>query len=101
MPSEKRLWQALRALKGYGVHVRRQYPISGYYLDFYCAKAKLALELDGKSHDFSGDRDAQRDAVLLKAYGITTLRVDALSVQDSAEGIAMWFFNECKARTPG
>jgi len=58
-------------------------------LDFYCAKARLAIEIDGLSHDI-GDRprrDAQRDA-WLKEQGVTVKRVSAVEVMrniDDAE----------------
>jgi len=55
---------------------RRQHPIGPYVLDFYCAKARLAIERDGASHDL-GDhpqRDQRRDASL-KAHGITVVRI--------------------------
>jgi very-short-patch-repair endonuclease len=51
---------------------RRQHPIGRYVLDFYCAEARLAVEIDGMSHDL-GDRprhDANRDA-WLNARGLT------------------------------
>ena len=51
---------------------RRQHPIGPYVIDFYCAKAWLAIEIDGMSHDM-GDRpysDAQRDA-WLRERGVT------------------------------
>jgi very-short-patch-repair endonuclease len=35
-------------------------PIGPYVLDFYCAKARLAVEIDGMSHD-TADRP-ERDA---------------------------------------
>ncbi len=57
---------------------RRQHPIGPYVLDFYCAKARLAIELDGASHDM-GDRpqrDMRRNA-WLKARGITVMRIPA------------------------
>jgi very-short-patch-repair endonuclease len=49
-----------------------------YVLDFYCAKARLAIELDGVSHDM-GDRphrDIRRDAWLEK-HGVTVVRIAA------------------------
>ena len=49
-----------------------------YILDFYCAKARLAIELDGASHDM-GDRpqrDERRDAWLAK-HGVTVVRISA------------------------
>src|ERR1700689_3124885 len=56
---EAKLWSRLRArLPGQAVF-RRHPPIGPYVLDFYCAKARLAIEVDGASHDM-GDRP-QRD----------------------------------------
>jgi very-short-patch-repair endonuclease len=49
-----------------------------YVLDFYCAKARLAIELDGASHDM-GDRprrDMRRDA-WLKQRGVTVVHISA------------------------
>jgi len=97
MPSEKRLRLAFKALEQRDVHIRWQHPIAGFYLDFYCAKAKLALEVDGKSHDWSDEHDAQRDTAL-RTLGITTLRVNANEVRENADGIARWFTEECRAR---
>jgi very-short-patch-repair endonuclease len=57
---------------------RRQHPIGPYVLDFYCAKARLAIELDGAGHD-TGDRP-QRDlrrTVWLEVRGITVMRIAA------------------------
>jgi very-short-patch-repair endonuclease len=47
-------------------------------LDFYCAKARLAIEIDGMSHDV-GDRpelDLRRDA-WLEAHGVKVMRIPA------------------------
>ncbi len=47
-------------------------------LDFYCAKARLAVEIDGASHDM-GDRpqrDMRRDA-WLESQGITVVHIAA------------------------
>jgi len=49
-----------------------------YVLDFYCPKARLAIEIDGASHDM-GDlpqRDLQRDQWLRK-HGVTVVRIPA------------------------
>jgi very-short-patch-repair endonuclease len=49
-----------------------------YVLDFYCAKARLAIEIDGISHDMGDrpERDMRRDAWLEK-HRVTVLRVPA------------------------
>ncbi|WP_294323829.1 endonuclease domain-containing protein [uncultured Sphingomonas sp.] len=74
------LWQRLR-LEPCGLKFRRQHPILNYVLDFYCARARLAVEIDGEAHDRGTRpaRDAERDAVLA-AHGLTILRVPARDV---------------------
>ena len=75
------LWQAIKGRKLGGLQFRKQHPVGPYILDFYCHAERLAVEVDGSSHDF-GDRprrDERRDAWLL-AQGIRTLRISALLV---------------------
>ncbi|MCH9275540.1 endonuclease domain-containing protein [Bifidobacterium amazonense] len=47
-PWERKLWY--RFLKGHTLRWQRQTPIGDYIVDFYCAKARLAVELDGSGH---------------------------------------------------
>jgi len=75
-PPEARLWSRLRKRVPGQPVFRRQHPVGPYVLDFYCASARLAIELDGESHD-RGDRpqrDLERD-VWLKSHGIEVLRI--------------------------
>jgi very-short-patch-repair endonuclease len=90
---EARLWIRLRQRVPGKPTFRRQHPIGPYVLDFYCPAARLAVELDGISHDM-GDRpqrDVQRD-VWLKSHGITVMRIPvselARDVDDAADAIA-------------
>ena len=48
-PAEATLWRVLRNQKA-GYKFRRQHPIYRFIIDFYCAKAKLLIEIDGESH---------------------------------------------------
>ena len=87
------LWQRLRKRAG-GVKFRRQHPVGGYIADFYCAEAKLIVEIDGEGHN-RGDRptrDLARDAVLMD-LGLTVLHVPAAhvlaNVNAAAEAIAV------------
>ena len=68
---------------------RRQHPIGPYVLDFYCAKAKLAVEIDGASHEFGHrpQRDERRNA-WLKERGITVVQIPAAELQYQIEEIA-------------
>ncbi len=61
--AEHVLWRELRQRK-MGASFRRQYPVSGYVLDFYAPACLLGIEVDGPVHDASQGRDAQRDARL-------------------------------------
>jgi very-short-patch-repair endonuclease len=49
-----------------------------YVLDFYCAKARLAIELDSASHDMADRpwRDIRRDA-WLEQQGVMVVRIPA------------------------
>ena len=73
---EARLWIRLRERKPGAPVFRRQHPLGPYGLDFYCAVARLAVEIDGISHDL-GDhpqRDLSGDA-WLKGRGLTVMRI--------------------------
>src|ERR1043166_10155435 len=48
--AEKRLWRHLRSRRLAAFKFRRQHPIGDRILDFFCAEAKLAIELDGSGH---------------------------------------------------
>jgi very-short-patch-repair endonuclease len=72
---EVRLWVHLQDGRLGGFSFRRQHPVGPYYLDFYCAKAKLAVELDGSQHEIPSERahDAARTRYL-SHKGIRVLR---------------------------
>jgi len=48
-PAEATLWRHLRN-KNLEYKFRRQHPIESFIIDFYCAKAKLLIEIDGETH---------------------------------------------------
>ena len=72
-PWENKLWYEF--LSSYKPRFRRQRPIGNFIIDFYCVKAKLAVELDGSGH-FEEDKsvkDKKRTA-FLNRQGITVIR---------------------------
>ncbi|MBV8593700.1 MAG: DUF559 domain-containing protein [Caulobacteraceae bacterium] len=87
-PPEVRLWRRLRARAPGAPVFRRQHQIGPYVLDFYCAKARLAVEIDGTSHDAADrpQRDARKDA-WLKEQGISVMRVPAIDVARHIEEV--------------
>jgi len=78
------LWDRLRGGRLNGLKFRRQHPVGRYVLDFYCERAKLAVEVDGYSHDVADrpERDMARDA-WLAGQGVRTLRIGAKDVLQS------------------
>jgi very-short-patch-repair endonuclease len=90
------LWRLLKGSPE-GVHFRSQHPIGPYVLDFYCARAKVAIEIDGIVHDM-GDRpehDAQRDA-WLRGEGIEVVRIPATEVLKSPVTVAESIVRYCQ-----
>ena len=62
--AERLLWQHLRNGRLLEFKFRRQHRIGPYYVDFYCAKARLVLELDGSQHLANVEYDEQRTRFL-------------------------------------
>ena len=82
------LWQRLRG-SPQGISFRKQHPIDPYSADFYCAIAKLVIEVDGEAHN-RGDRP-QRDQVreqFLVANGHRIVRIAAVDVLRDPDEIA-------------
>jgi very-short-patch-repair endonuclease len=77
------LWDCLRAGRLEGLRFRRQHPVGPYVLDFYCAEARLAVEVDGAQHDLPGQmhHDGRRDA-WLSERGVRVMRIAASDVLD-------------------
>ena len=95
--AEKRLWNQFRLGNKLGLKIRRQHPFGPYFFDFYCFKAKLALEIDGSSHEGCEDYDARRDAYAL-SRGVKTLRFSPRVADQDIDLFAAWFREECNKR---
>ena len=83
---ERHLWYDF--LKSQPVVFRRQKVIGRYIVDFFCADAKLVIELDGSQHYSADGRqtDALRDDYL-KSRGLTVVRYSNLEVTQNFEGV--------------
>lgn len=92
------LWQILR-LSPNGHKFRKQHPAGPFILDFFCARANLAIEIDGQAHDTADRpaRDAARDAWLLERR-IDTLRIPAVDVLRDAVETAQTIIATVEAR---
>jgi len=72
--AEKRLWQYLRNGQLDGAHFRKQHAVDTYIVDFFCAKSKLVIEVDGDSHAEQIDYDARRTQWLSEQHHYRVLR---------------------------
>ena len=94
---EKQLWY--RYLREYPVQFRRQVTCGNYIMDFYCAKAKLAIELDGSQH--YEPRETEKDLIRTKYLadqGIAVLRIPNNEVWKNLAGVCDWIDMTVKRR---
>ncbi len=75
------LWQHIRRRQIKGYQFLRQKPIANYIVDFYCKELKLAIEVDGGSHEGREAEDLRRQERLEK-MGIRFLRFQDSDVKD-------------------
>ena len=79
-PWERKLWY--KFLRTYPIRFQRQKAIGEYIADFYCAKARIIVELDGgghyESHQMRKDniRTKELENMNLKVLRICNLDVD-------------------------
>lgn len=102
--AEKTLWRELRNRKFGSYKFRRQHPVDRYVIDFYCAKARLAIELDGGGHNYRGREIHDRARTkLLASQGISVLRFWNHQVHKELDSVleAIWQkLEECCGSNP-
>lgn len=73
-PEERHLWYDF--LRDYPVKFQRQKVLGNYIADFYCAKAKLVIELDGSGHYTSeGKMHDEKRTEFLSGYDLKVVRI--------------------------
>ena len=77
--SEVLLWKKIKA-KALGVEFHRQVPIDEFIVDFFCHELMLAIEIDGRSHDYKYEKDVLRQNRLEK-LGIHFIRFEDMDVK--------------------
>jgi very-short-patch-repair endonuclease len=99
--AEKIIWNNLRKRNLFGFKFRRQYSIGPYITDFYCPKAKLVIEIDGKVHESAEaiDYDKVRDE-FIKSIGIRVLRFTNDEVEKSQENVISKIYYELNNFSP-
>ena len=85
-PWERKLW--FEFLRKYPIRFQRQKAIGNFIADFYCAKARLIIELDGGGH--YTDEQMEKDRVRtkeLEGMNLTVLRICNLDIDRNFSGI--------------
>ena len=85
-PEERHLWYDF--LKPLPITVNRQKVIGRFIVDFYCAAAKLVIEIDGSQHyeEQGMETDKIRDAYL-RSKGLTVLRYSNYEINNYFDGV--------------
>ena len=92
---ERHLWYDF--LKSLPETFHRQKVIGKYIVDFYCASAKIVIELDGSQHYYDEGllSDKERDRYL-DSLGITVLRYSNLEVNQNFTGVCEDILNHLR-----
>ena len=96
-PQERRLWYGF--LRDYPVKVYKQRIIDSFIADFYCAAARLVIELDGAQH-FSEEgllRDRARTEII-ERYGLKVMRFTNREVDTQFDDVCSTVMLEIEER---
>ena len=75
-------------LRKHPAKIVRQRVIGNYIVDFYCAAAKLVIELDGSQHyDEKGQEYDERRSNFLEAHGLTVVRIPNNEINRNFQGV--------------
>lgn len=89
---ERHLWYDY--LKNKDVRFIRQKVIGKYIVDFYCAKAKLVIELDGSQHfEKSAIKYDNERTRYLEQYGLTIVRIPNNEINQNFDGVCEYLDN--------
>ena len=87
-PEEKHIWYDY--IRSYPVRFQRQKAIGNYIADFFCARAKLVIEIDGSGHGTEEQRRADNERTgYLESVGLSVIRFTNDDVNKRFEGVCM------------
>jgi very-short-patch-repair endonuclease len=97
--AERILWERLCDRRLAGIKFRRQHPIGACIVDFYCAAARVVIEIDGGFHNLQVEADAIRSQEL-EAQGYRVVRFTNDQVEADLEGVLYEIQAACQSKTP-
>ncbi len=86
--AERKLWAKIRRKQVEGYQFYRQKPVGDYVVDFFCPRAKLVIEVDGRQHlsDEMAEYDRIRDEYM-SSLGLRVLRFTNTDVLTHIDGV--------------
>ena len=96
-PAEQKLWWELRDRRLNGFKFRRQQVVGPFVADFYCARCKLIVELDGDTHVGREAEDERRTAWLAR-NGHEVVRFVNDDVHHNKTGVLEAILAACERR---
>lgn len=97
-PSEAKIWARVRN-RELGFKIRRQHPIWRFIADFYCAEAKLVIEIDGNSHAEPDQEEYDRARTQwLEDSGYKVIRIMNEDVHRHLEDVLNEIYLVCQER---
>ena len=96
---ENLFWRQLRRGQLNGLRFRRQQPIDNYIVDFVCFEKRVIIEVDGGQHASEIEKDAKRDAYLIR-NGFKVLRFWNNEVLQNTDGVLDVIRNTCSLHPP-
>lgn len=85
-PHERKLWYLF--LRRYPVKIYKQRIIGSYIVDFYCASAKLVIEIDGSQHyEEQGMAYDNHRTAFFETLGLTVARFSNRDIDRDFSGV--------------
>ena len=98
-PWERKLWYQF--LRYYPIRFQRQKAIGNYIADFYCAKARLVVEIDGGGHytteQMGKDNIRTKE---LERMNLTVLKICNLDIDRNFSGVCEYIDSAVKKSLP-
>ena len=85
-PQERKLWYLF--LKRYPVKIYKQRIVGAYIVDFYCARAKLVIEIDGSQHyEEKGIEHDESRSAYLRQLGLDVVRYSNADINSRFDSV--------------
>jgi very-short-patch-repair endonuclease len=90
--SEVLFWNCVKNRQILDLDFERQKIIGNYIVDFFCPVLGLVIEIDGESHDFKGEYDAEREKYLI-GLGLEVLHFTDIDIKKGLDVVMGNLYN--------